>query len=101
MRRIRPLATSSSACRSIWSLGTTATRHGVTAQRRRAPALVQQRQLPQDRSRTDLGHWLAVDLHLEHAVEQQEQLVTLLVLLDQGPAGLEPPELRLGIDDRD
>ena len=31
MRRTRPVATSSSACRSIWFLGTTATRHGVTA----------------------------------------------------------------------
>jgi hypothetical protein len=79
---MRPLAISSSAFRSIRSLGTTATRHGVVAQRRHAPALVQQRHLAQDRARADLGHRLAVDLHLEHSIEQQEQLLALLALLD-------------------
>jgi hypothetical protein len=55
---------------------------GHRPQRRHPPALTQQRHLAQDRARTDLGHRLAVDLHLEHAVEQQEQLVTALILLD-------------------
>ena len=49
-------------------------------------------------ARANLGHRLAVDLHPQHPVEQQEQLVAVLALLDQGPAGPEPQELRLGID---
>lgn len=56
---------------------------GHGPQRGRAPTVLQQRHLP----RADLGDRLAVDLHLEHAVEQQEQLLALLALPDQGAAG--------------
>jgi hypothetical protein len=65
---------------------------GHRPQRRHPPALLQQRQLAHDRPRANLSHWLAVDLDPQHPVEQQEQLVALLALLDQGPARLEAAE---------
>jgi hypothetical protein len=60
---------------------------------------VQQRHLAHDRPGANLGHRLAIDLQPQHPIKQQEQLLTLLALLDQGPPGLQPSELRLGVDD--
>lgn len=66
---------------------------GHRPQRGRAAAVVQQRHLAQNRAGADLGHRLAVDLHLQYAVEEQEQFLPGLALLDQGPARPQPPEL--------
>jgi hypothetical protein len=45
----------------------------------------------QDRPRSDLRDLRAIHLHGQHAVEQQVELVTRLVLLDEGLTGLERP----------
>ena len=71
---------------------------GHGPQGRHALSLVQQGHLAHDRPRANLGHRLAVDLHPQDAVEQQEQLIALFALLDQGPARLEAAEPRLGVD---
>jgi hypothetical protein len=98
---MRPLAISSRACRSMRSLGTTATRQGVTA---RSVAIrrpwCSRAISPRIAPGADLGHRRAVDLHPQHPVEQEEQLGAGLALPDQGPAGLKPTEPRLGVDDR-
>ena len=58
-------------------------------QRGGTAAALQQRTLTQDRSGTDLGNPVAVDLHVENSVQQQEDRVTGCALLDQGLAGTE------------
>jgi hypothetical protein len=42
-----------------------------------------------DRPGANLGHRFAVDFHPQYSIRQQEQLLTPLALLDQGPARLE------------
>src|SRR5918994_2140020 len=54
-------------------------------------------QLRQNRARP--GHLPAVLLDGQDPVEQQEQLVAGLALLDEGLAGAQPPERRVGADD--
>src|SRR6476619_6088887 len=62
--------------------------HGHTGranspQRRGAAAVAEHGTLAEDRARADLGHDLAVDLDVEDAVQQYEQLAAGIALLDQ------------------
>src|SRR6202035_1596597 len=68
---------------------------GEGAQRRGPLASLQQRALPQDRTRPNLGEGFSVDVHGEHPVEQEEQFVAGLTLLDESLTGLELPHLGL------
>ena len=60
-------------------LGHLARRHGD--QRGRPPPSFEDGPLADQRARTEVGDLLAVDHHLDHAVEQQEHRVGLLALL--------------------
>src|SRR3954462_2421068 len=63
--------------------------------RRLALAALQECHLAQQRARTELGDLLAVNLDVDDAVQDQEQLATLVALLDQLLTGVERPPLEL------
>ena len=61
----------------------------------RCASALEQRQLADQRPGPELGDLLAVDLDVDHAVQDQEQLLPLLALRDQALAGVQLAALEL------
>ena len=70
-------------------------RHGD--QRGRPPPALEHRPLADQRARAEVGDLLAVDVHLDDAVEQQVDGVGLLALLGERGALLQLADLRLAL----